>query len=428
MVYDESLAALSSKMTRHSHCLVKVVWLLSVPVTLLLFALSGYLHIINFKVELHSVVMIAAIFIIYLFFVPHNAYFATCKFRKHFLEIKAKLLDYINKNLLEIAGYEKANASLDDFLQNTAKGLRNENFVSIAAGIFPTLGILGTFVSIAISMPDFSTHTSEVLEQEISKLLGGVGTAFYVSIYGIFLSIWWIFFEKTGVSRFQKDANIIQNETKDFFWQKEEIEQTYFRKSMENFEKLNAVFDTFTSQEFLSSLNETLSQRMGIFERIIEHEQAATKEVATILQNSTQQLEGIAGFQRDLMRSLTELMQRFDEFAKGLQTKDESFLRAHKTLGQDFERAISVAEILSQNTVKLNEALSNINADNVRDLYSDVIHNLSHLKKELESVGEHFDKRLEQFDTQFLAKLRNTLELIDSETAQVVSHIAKLKD
>ena len=428
MVYDESLAALSSKMTKHSPCLVKVIWLLSVPIALLLFALGGYLHIINFKVELHSVVMIAAIFIIYLFFVPHNAYFAACKFRKQFLEVKAKLLDYINKNLLEIAGYEKANASLDDFLQNTAKGLRNENFVSIAAGIFPTLGILGTFVSIAISMPDFSTHTSEVLEQEISKLLGGVGTAFYVSIYGIFLSIWWIFFEKTGVSRFQKDANIIHNETKDFFWQKEEIEQTYFRKSMENFEKLNAVFDTFTSQEFLSSLNETLSQRMGIFERIIEHEQAATKEVATILNNSTKQLEGIAGFQHDLMRSLTELMQRFDEFAKGLQTKDESFLRAHKTLGQDFERAISVAEILSQNTVKLNEALSNINADNVRDLYSDVVHNLAHLKKELESVGEHFEQRLDQFDAQFLTKLRNTLELIDSETAQVVSHIAKLKD
>ncbi len=428
MVYDESLAALSSKMTKHSHCTIKVFWLLSIPVALLFFALSGYLHIINFKVELHSIVMIAAIFIIYLFFVPHNAYFATCKFRKQFLKIKAKLLDYINKNLLEIAGYEKANASLDDFLQNTAKGLRNENFVSIAAGIFPTLGILGTFISIAISMPDFSTHTSEILEQEISKLLGGVGTAFYVSIYGIFLSIWWLFFEKTGVSRFQKDAQTIQDETKDFFWQKEEVEQTYFQKSMENFEKLNAVFDTFTSQEFLSSLNETLSQRMGVFERIIEHEQAATKEVATILQNSTKQLEGIADFQHNLMGSLTKLMQRFDEFAKGLQTKDESFLRAHKTLGEDFERAVNIAEILSQNTVQLNEALSNINAENVRNLYSNVLHNLNHLKQELDTVGEHFDKRLNQFDTQFLEKLRNTLELIDSETAQVVSHIAKLKE
>ena len=45
-------------------------------------------------------------------------------------------------------------------------------------------------------MPDFSSGNTTALEQEISLLLGGVGTAFYVSIFGIFLSIWWTFFLK----------------------------------------------------------------------------------------------------------------------------------------------------------------------------------------------------------------------------------------
>ena len=74
--------------------------------------------------------------------------------------------------------------------------LRNTNFSSIASGIFPTLGILGTFISIAFSMPDFNFWNYKCFRKEISKLLGGVGTAFYVSIYGIFLSIWWTFLKK----------------------------------------------------------------------------------------------------------------------------------------------------------------------------------------------------------------------------------------
>ena len=35
-------------------------------------------------------------------------------------------------------------------------------------------------------MPDFSSRDSIALDLEITKLLGGVATAFYVSIYGIF--------------------------------------------------------------------------------------------------------------------------------------------------------------------------------------------------------------------------------------------------
>jgi len=358
----------------------------------------------------------------------HNAYFASCKLRKYFLNVKTELLEFINKNLLEIAGFSKSNGSLSELMDSIAKRSRNENFASVAAGIFPTLGILGTFISIAISMPDFTSHTSEVLEREISTLLGGVGTAFYVSIYGIFLSIWWIFFEKTGVSKFQKDVRTITEETKDMFWQKEEIEQTYFRKSMENFEKLNAVFDTFTSQEFLQNLNDTIAQRMNVFEKIIEHEQEASMKVAGILQDSTMQLQIILKHQNDLSLSLSELIQRFEDFSQELKHKDESFLQAHKVLGSDFEKAINVAEILSQNTVKLNDALANINAQNVQNLYSGVLANIESMKNEIDAIGKSFDSHISNYDALFLEKLRNTLRLIDSETAQIISQISKLRD
>ncbi len=409
------------------NCFTKLIWLLSIPVFLFLFAIAGYLKIINFNVQVHSVLMIGAIFIIYLFFIRHNAHYASCKLRKNFTEVKKNLLKYINKNLLSITGIEKANAPLDDFLNEEAKKMRNENFSSIAAGIFPTLGILGTFISIAISMPDFSAQTSQVLEEEISKLLGGVGTAFYVSIYGIFLSIWWIFFEKTGISRFQKDANIIKEATHNYFWQKEEVEQTYFRKSMENFEKLNSVFDTFASGAFVENLNKALAQRMNIFEKIIEQEQKATNRVTLILEDGASRLEVIANQQKDLAIIFDNTISKFENFAQSVDKQHNSLDKAHNALSSEFSRAVMIAEVLSENSVKLNEALSNINVQNVQNLYSGVVNNIESMKKEIDQIGTSFDDKMEKFDGQFLNKLQDALKMIDNETATIVSQISDLK-
>jgi len=356
----EEFNELSTTLGKGRDCYFRFLWLLSVPIFLLIFAIAGYMKFINFRVEIHSILMIGSIFIIYLFFVRHNAYYASCKLRKNFDEVKSNLILFINKNLLFIAGIEKANASLEDFLSQESKKMRNENFSSIAAGIFPTLGILGTFISIAISMPDFSSQTSQVLEEEISKLLGGVGTAFYVSIYGIFLSIWWIFFEKSGMSRFQKDANLIKEKTSEYFWQKEEIEQTYFKKSMENFEKLNSVFDTFASGAFVENLNQALAQRMNIFEQIIDQEQKATLKVSKILQESANRVDDIASKQKNLASIFDKTIQKFETFSSNINAQHNTLNKAHSSLSAEFSRAVMIAEILSENSIKLNEAFSNI--------------------------------------------------------------------
>jgi len=423
---SEEYTNLSIDLKKGSPCIFKLLWLLSIPVLLFLFAIAGYLKLVNFHVQIHSILMIGSIFIIYLFFMRHNAYYAACKLRRNFDEVKKDLLKYINKNLLSITGIEKANAPLDDFLHEEAKKMRNENFSSIAAGIFPTLGILGTFISIAISMPDFSAQTSQVLEEEISKLLGGVGTAFYVSIYGIFLSIWWIFFEKTGMSRFQKDANIIKDATTEYFWQKEEIEQTYFRKSMENFEKLNSVFDTFSSGTFVDNLNNALTQRMHVFEQIIEHEQRATNIVSSLLENAATSLEKISNQQNDLVSVFNKTINKFENFASSIDKQNDTLAKANTVLSTEFSNAIMIAEVLSESTTKLNDSLSNINVQNVQNLYNGVIENIESMKKEIDNIGISFDNNITKFDDIFLTKLQNTLKMIDSETASIVSQISKL--
>lgn len=428
MVTEQVFDELSFILGRGKNCSIRLFWLISVPLLLFLFSIAGYIGIINFNIKIHSVMMLGGIFLIYIFFMKHNAYFASCTLRENFILVKNKLILYMNKNLLSIAGIEKANASLDDFLSEISKTLRNENFSSVAAGVFPTLGILGTFISIAVSMPDFSVQTTQLLEQEISKLLGGVGTAFYVSIYGIFLSLWWIFFEKTGMSRFQNDANEIKEYTRDFFWGKEEIEQTYFRKSMENFEKLNTVFDTISSEDFINSLNKTLAQRVNVFEQIIKHEQEAATKVAKMFENATNQQDDIFEGQKRLTYTLENIIQKFELFANNLEEQNIHFNKANNALKSEFSHASMVAEVLSQSTKKLSESLSNISADNIKNLYSGVIQNVNSLKKDIDMIGLSFETKMDSFDAKFLDKLQTTLEMIDSETAQIVTQLSKLKE
>ena len=426
MVIEEDLAALSQRFHRHTLCGMRLLWLMSLPLLLWLFAMAGFTGVVNFNVELHSVIMMGVIFLIWLFFAPHNAYYAACKLRRGFGGIRRALAAFINKNILAVAGVEKADASLDDFLAESAGTMRNENFSSVAAGIFPTLGILGTFISIAISMPDFSAQTSEVLEQEISRLLGGVGTAFYVSIYGIFLSIWWIFFEKSGISRFERDVAELREVTRPFFWEKKEIEQTYYRKSLAHFEKLDTLYDTMASRDFVAEVNRTLEQRLHIFGQIIEREQQAAEALGKLMAQSGSLFERTMQEQTASAEALQRVGLGVERFAAQMREEDERMEQRRQTLSREYQHGVTVAETLGGEIARLSEALANLNAGNVKELYSGVLANIESMKQEIDRVGVQFDEHIRGFDAQFLEKLQRTLKLIDSETAQIVEQIARL--
>ncbi|MBD3800323.1 MAG: MotA/TolQ/ExbB proton channel family protein [Campylobacterales bacterium] len=370
--------------------------------------------------------MMGVIFLIWLFFAPHNAYYAACKLRRGFGGIRRALVAFINKNILAVAGVEKADASLDDFLAESAGMMRNENLSSVASGIFPTLGILGTFISIAISMPDFSAQTSEVLEQEISRLLGGVGTAFYVSIYGIFLSIWWIFFEKSGISRFERDVAELRKVTRPFFWEKKEIEQTYYRKSLAHFEKLDTLYDMMASRDFVAEVNRTLEQRLHIFGQIIEREQQAAEAHGKLMAQSGSLFDRLAKEQTASAEALQHVGLGLERFAAQMREEDERMEQRRQTLSREYQRGVTVAETLGGEIARLSEALANLNAGNVKELYSGVLANIESMKREIDRVGVQFDEHIRGFDAQFLEKLQRTLKLIDSETAQIVKQIARL--
>ncbi len=409
-----------------SGCFLRILALLWLPFLIMLGVVAGFLGYIPFKVQIHSVVMIGMIFIIYLFFIRHNAYYAVCKFKKRQKILGSSLEKYIDKNLLEIGGVHKANAPFDSFIKNFSASLRNDNFASVAASVFPTLGILGTFISIALTMPDFSSQDSSQLEREISLLLGGVGTAFYVSIYGIFLSLWWVFFEKKGMSIFEKSVRFIRENTRHFFWTKEEIEQVHFTQSMKNFDNLNELFSKISSNEFFDSMQQSLEQRVQLFDSIIHHEQIA-------FEKSTQHFETINQLNEKSIQMSEQLFDSYESIRVKMQEVVHSLENSHKILRLVNQELLlkennlsSLTQNLTEHIGKLSIALENINAKNVKELYGAVKENIEIMKSETTNMVDTFDKEIKNFDSEYTHKLRTSLELIDSETAKIIRQLSNL--
>ena len=381
----------------------RIFILLTIPSALFAIIILCYLGKLPLTVEIHSVILIGFIYFIYLFFVKHNAYYVSCKFKTQYSAMFFSLKEYVDNNLLTIDNSTKANGSFDDFLKDYTSNLRNTNFSSIASGIFPTLGILGTFISIALSMPDFSTGTTTALEQEISSLLGGVGTAFYVSIYGIFLSIWWTFFEKIGMSRFEHDAFLIKESTKSFFWTRIDIESIHIKSNLDNFSKMSEVFEKLTSSNMMENINLLIEKRVEILDEILKKELILSTKISENIDNN----EKLSTMLKDMTLNMSTTIKSFE------QSKDSYTLSA---------------QLLNNNIGKLNGHLDNLSSDNLKAIYSNIVKSIETMKSDMEKIEWKFKQGLDEYDSKFTDKLQTSLESIDQQTVKIIEDLTEFKE
>ncbi|MCT7498347.1 MotA/TolQ/ExbB proton channel family protein [Aliarcobacter cryaerophilus] len=385
MFKEEDLIELNSRFYTNCKPISRIFTLLTIPTLLFVLVILCYFGVLPLKVEIHSVILIGAIYFIYLFFIRHNAYFVACKFRTLYADLQIALLDYINSNLLTITQTSKANGSVDDFLQDYTSNLRNSNFSSIASGIFPTLGILGTFISIALSMPDFTSNNIAALDSEITKLLSGVGTAFYVSIYGIFLSIWWIFFEKFGLSRFHHDSYIIKESTKNFFWTKIDIESIHIKSNIDNFSSMSKIFAELTSSQAMYDINRSIEQRAKSIDELLQKEYMLSLRID----------ENIANFEK--LASAVE--------KSSLQSNSQTMI---------FK---DVSENLNKNILELNSHMNNLSSENLKAIYTNIVKSIETMKSDMEKIEWKFEEGLKE-----------SLRQIDLQTANIVKDLTIFKD
>jgi len=365
-------------------CFINYLIIALLPTLFFVGIVLGYLHILSFKVNIHSLIIIGSIYIIYLLFIQHNANFVVCKMRKEYVNLQKDLQQSIKNNSLTMFNETKSTIDISVFISNYYKTFRNDNFASVAPSFFPMLGILGTFTAIAISMPDFSSTNTEALDRDISLLLSGVGTAFYASIYGIFLAIIWNFFEKRGLSKVDLDSHALHEVYQDYIWDKSELKrhehmqhemrdqnmikalketfnlefiQTLNEKHLENFQTIinetNKNFTTITNhmQMVSTDLKETISK--------IHHSQSALTATDRIEQNirefnkSTQALsQNIQKFDASLEHALTLTFSKIDDELSDIVTKLANFANSTSQQNSILQETISnYHKQISQNIV-----------------------------------------------------------------------------
>ena len=311
---NETLQNLATLEAPKSNCALVYLKLIVLPTLAYLYFVLGFLDILHFKVGVHSVILIGFIYIVALIFAKHNGELGSCSFRRYAKEFQTELHEYVTSNLMPIGDKVKSNASFANFIDSYSKRIRNDNYASVAASIFPTMGILGTFISIAITLPDFASQSAGALENEISLLLSGVGTAFYVSIYGILLSLWWIFFEKRGLSRFDRDVALIEEATSSLFWTKEEIEHAYLQENLQHFERIGRMFEHLSSNDFFERLGKTIEVKFGLFDEMLALEAAAVKRGAEHIKEGMEALSRSQEKQRDLVQVYEDMLTKLNHF------------------------------------------------------------------------------------------------------------------
>lgn len=308
--------------------------LIFLPSLVFLLAVLAYLNILQLTMPLHTIIMCGVLLLFAMFFAPQNEYCVHAKIKKNSDIFESDLKDYIKENSLKIDEVSKANASFDEFFDIYLHKLKPLSFGYIASAVFPMLGILGTFISIAISMPNFKVENSFALEGEITLLLGGIATAFYVSIYGIFLTIWWMFYSRLGLAKINDFKENYKFNSKKYFWSKEELQRLTIKKNTDLFISNNALLNKLYDNEFFKELSKlhqekllTFSELFKSYEKIaLVHTSLAQRSLDLSNKNNEELQKKLDEFKNRIEKSVNDFSKIKDELENKLLDFKDAYL------------------------------------------------------------------------------------------------------
>ncbi len=264
------------------NCSPNFIVIAILPLLFFVTMIAGYMNVIPLNIPIYTLVYIGFIFFVFLLFIRHNANFAACKMRGGQLNMEHSLKEELLSKSLTLNDKSKSILDIDTFLNKYYIDIRNDNFVTVASSVFPMLGILGTFVAMAISMPNFSASSTNALDSEISILLSGVGSAFFASIYGIFLSLLWTYFEKRGLSKIDDYFQSIESLFASHVWTSDELTiHQHSKGDLEDNRFLSALKETFDLQ-FIKEINQ---QQMEAFKQVMHESDRNFRHLADTLRH-----------------------------------------------------------------------------------------------------------------------------------------------
>ncbi len=213
-------------------------------------------------------------------------------------------------------------------------------------GVFTAVGLLGTFVGIAMGLADIEpTAATENLMEGIRTLMSGMSTAFVTSIVGITFSVWWLFEFRIAEGRFRSHLDLFIRETARVF-RVEEPHETLMRVAIANESvgrSADAIKDTADKiKGDVQSLGDDLYSTLEPLFK--EHVAEPIRNLNTDLgKRQTEALGRMVEAFRDTLVSSVE--EELSEFGQALRAASDHQANAARELEGFFARLTEVSEV-----------------------------------------------------------------------------------
>lgn len=283
------------------------------------------------------------------------------------------------------------------------------------AGVFAGLGILGTFTGLLIGLEGVDTSTADQLLDSVTGLLGGMSTAFYSSIAGIFLSLVWLALDRWAVNKVDRAARTFFTTVRSR-WPVTSSDRIAFRVAALQTEQKTILqnLGTDLSQAFRDAIDKSFSQ-----------------ELSPALDSIDETLQSVASDVRDeQVEAMDELAEAFQERLLG--SVNEQFGELQQTLEETTEWQKQVTEDVGSVFEQVSE-LSEMNArllENSSEAAEKFLSSVDQLSESHERIGET-SERLEEVARQtgtLAEQLESQVEVFQDSNEEIREQLANQLD
>jgi aspartyl-tRNA synthetase len=154
-----------------------------------------------------------------------------------------------------------------------------------------------------------------------------------------------------------------------------------------------------------------------MFDEIITIEQNAVKNTTLQMNESLKLTSQSQEANRQIVQNFKDMMNTYKESSQKIE------------LNTQYLKEIAQALKIKENSMsQIASSLEGISAQNVDKIHQAIINNFEVMKKDTDQIGWSFNSHLNNFDEKFTNRLQDTLKIIDSEVAKIVSSLKSVKE
>lgn len=372
---------------------------------------SGHTDFIT-QVSVSAIVFVGVASIIYLivtFFLFNNFFNKDA----HEIADSKKLKDLVFEFKSGLIIYQGQKKSFTSFHNKVGKGALlnlffNDKLLNAVSNMLVGLGILGTFLGLSKGVSGFVMDNTETIKEGISSLLGGMGTAFISSIWGMLFSLIFIFIyqvvrhsvaKKTDKFYAAMDQEFLITEVEHEKYQEEQLKKSLREVVKEYFVQEEAGMERapkyYYRELLLNSRNQTSAlstfadDLAGLLEDMMDK----------LLEINSEKFKEI--IEEKLIPILEQLRKEKEESASGaLEGVINALQEAMKEMLKDFKESISgetkgEMASLAVSLGNVTEALKNLPAD-IKGLSGELTSNMDELANTINVVVKDIYKEQEE--------------------------------